>query len=470
MLLSDHDDKPKEACGVFGIYNHPEAAKITYLGLYALQHRGQESAGISSANGSAMMTYKQMGLVADVFNEAILEKLTGHLAMGHVRYSTTGDSVLRNAQPIHVEYGRGSLAVAHNGNLVNASVIKDELEAYGSIFQSSCDSEVVVHLIVRSGKISFVDTVVDALKKVRGAYSLLVMNEKELLAVRDPYGFRPLCLGKLGEAYVVASESCAFDIIDATYIRDIEPGEVILINKQGLRSIKPFGENRPSPCVFEFIYFARPDSMIYDNAVHAIRKQMGQVLAREHPVEADIVVPVPDSSNTAALGYAQESKIPFELALIRSHYVGRTFIEPNQAIRDFGAKIKYNPVRSVLKNKRVVVVDDSLVRGTTQRKITKMIRESGAKEIHLRISAPPIMYPCFYGMDFPTRKELIAATHTTEEIAKYLRVDSVGYLSIEGMMTAAASASSHFCKACFDGNYPVKFAGQPLQEELRSKC
>ncbi len=460
----------KEYCGVFGVYNHPEAAKITYLGLYALQHRGAESAGISAADGSNLLTYKQMGVVADVFNERILDSLPGHLAIGHVRYSTTGSSELKNAQPIHVEYGRGSLAVAHNGNLVNAALIKDELEAYGSIFQSSCDSEVIVHLIVRSGEISFLDTVIDALKKVKGAYSLLVMTQKELIAVRDPNGFRPLCLGRLGDAYVVASESCAFDIVDATYIRDIEPGEIVIINERGLKSIKPFAQTVPTPCIFEFIYFSRPDSIIYNHDVESIRKQLGRMLAREHPISADLVVPVPDSSNTAALGYAEESKIPYEIALIRNHYVGRTFIEPSQSIRDFGAKVKYNPVRSLLKGKRVIVVDDSVVRGTTQRKITKMLRESGAKEIHLRLSSPPIMYPCFYGMDFPTRKELIAATHTLDEIARYLRVDSIGYLSIEGMMMASAKASSSFCKACFDGVYPVHFTEEPSKEKLERKC
>jgi len=475
---SNDDDKPHEACGVFGIWGHKEAAKLTYLGLYALQHRGQESCGIAAANGETLACVRKMGLVADSFGEPEFNSLAGHLAIGHVRYSTTGSSNIKNAQPIFVDYARGSLAIAHNGNLTNTQLVRSELEAYGSIFTSSVDSEVIVHLIARSPETRFIDTVVASLKQVQGAYSLMVMNERQLIGVRDPNGFRPLCLGRLGESYILASETCAFDIIDAEYVRDVEPGEMVVIDKYGLQSFKPFPPARPSMCVFEFIYFARPDSNIYSTPVQKVRRALGRELARESPVQADLVVPVPDSGVAAAIGYSKESGIPFEMGLIRNHYVGRTFIEPSQHIRDFGVKIKLNAVRHVLEGKNVIVIDDSIVRGTTMRKIVKMLRRAGANEVHLRITAPPTVFPCFYGMDFPTRNELVAATHTLEEVGKYLRVDSLAYLSIEGMMRATEANAGDFCKACFDGQYPVGLGGQAGEQlmldklalESRAKC
>jgi amidophosphoribosyltransferase len=489
-MLLDHDDEgeglfkgddhPREACGVFGIWGHKEAAKLTYLGLYALQHRGQESCGIAAATGESLTCVRKMGLVADSFGEHEFNALEGHLAIGHVRYSTTGSSKLKNAQPITVDYARGSLAVAHNGNLTNSQMLRSELEAYGSIFTTTVDSEVIVHLIARSAEQRYIDTVISSLKKIQGAYSLLLMNERQLIGVRDPNGFRPLCLGRLGEAYILASETCAFDIIDAEYVRDIEPGEMVVIDKYGLQSFKPFEPAPTAQCVFEFIYFARPDSSIFNTAVNKVRRQLGRELSKEAPVEADLVIPVPDSGVSASIGYAEASGIPFEMGLIRNHYVGRTFIEPSQHIRDFGVKIKLNAVRYNLEGKRVIVVDDSIVRGTTMRKIVKMIRKAGATEVHLRISSPAVNYPCFYGMDFPTRNELIAATHTLDEITKYLRVDSLAYLSVEGMMRAVGAAdASHFCRACFDGKYPVGIVGEPqelidgpdkLAAEAKKKC
>jgi amidophosphoribosyltransferase len=449
-------DKPKEACGVYGIAGHPEAAKMTYLGLYALQHRGQESAGIASSDGDVITTIRRMGLVADAFQENEFEKLRGHQAIGHVRYSTSGSSTLSNAQPISVDYARGGLTVAHNGNLTNAEILRSELEAYGSIFSSTTDSEVVVHLIARSKGRRFVDTVISSLKKVEGAYSMLIMNEKQLIGVRDPSGFRPLVLGRLGESYILASETCALDIVDAQYIRDVEPGEMIVIDKFGVTSLKPFPEQRHALCVFEYIYFARPDSTIFGVQTDKVRREMGRQLAREStPKDADIVIPVPDSGVTAAVGFAQQAGLPFEMGLIRNHYVGRTFIEPSQTIRDFGVKIKLNPVRQVMKDRSVVVVDDSLVRGTTSRKIIKMLRKAGAREVHFRLSSPPVISPCFYGMDFPTRSELIANNMELEEIRRYLNVDSLAFLSIDGMMKAVNMPEEEFCKACFDANYPV---------------
>ncbi len=470
------EDKPREACGVFGIWGHPEASKMTYLGLYALQHRGQESCGIAASNGEQVASFRKMGLVAEAFGEEEFSRLRGHLAMGHVRYSTTGSSAIRNAQPITVDYARGSLSMAHNGNLTNAALLRSELEAYGSIFSTTSDTEVIVHLIARSQEARFIDGVVSSLKKVEGAYSLLIMNEKQLIGVRDPHGFRPLCLGRLGESYLLASETCAFDIIDAEYLRDVEPGEMIVIDKYGMQSFKPFAPARHALCVFEFIYFSRPDSYIYNTPVQKVRRALGHALAKESPVPADLVVPVPDSGVCAAIGYSEESGIPFEMGLIRNHYVGRTFIEPSQAIRDFGVKIKLNAVRQVLEGKRVVVVDDSVVRGTSMRKIVKMLRKAGASEVHLRISSPPTTHPCFYGMDFPTRNELVAATHTQDEIAKYLRVDSLAYLSVPAMMKAVDMPEEEFCKACFDGKYPVGLDASSLAEgdklalEAAAKC
>ncbi len=465
------DDKPHDQCGVFGVWGHPEAAKITYLGLHSLQHRGQESAGICTMQDGQLFNHKRMGLVADIFHEEDFKHLPGTTAIGHVRYSTTGSSQLRNAQPIAVEYARGSIALAHNGNLVNARRIRDELEAHGSIFVSTVDSEVIIHLLARNNSHTMIESLIESLRKVRGAYSLLVLSDEGLMGMRDPNGFRPLCLGRLENAWVLASETCAFDIIDAKYVRDVEPGEIVLINENGLVSIKPYETVTHSACIFEFIYFARPDSHIYNTSVQKVRKRLGAILAQESAVPADVVVPVPDSSNMAATGFAIEAKIPYEMGLIRNHYVGRTFIEPNQAIRDFGARLKYNAVKESLEGKRVILIDDSIVRGTTMRKIVKMIRNVGAKEIHLRITSPAIISPCFYGMDFPSRKELIAATHSLEEIRTYLRVDSISYLSVEGMMKAVEGTPQGHCAACFTGKYPVAFDEETEKYSLEmSKC
>lgn len=450
--------RPEEECGIFGIFNHREASNLTYLGLYALQHRGQESCGIVSSDGVGLHAHKSMGLVADVFgNQDIFKTLPGKSAIGHVRYSTTGSSVMKNVQPIMVDYSRGSIAVAHNGNIVNAQIIKDELEAWGSIFQTTMDTEIIIHLLATSKASSLLDRLTDALARIRGAYCLLFLTETRMVAVRDPQGFRPLCLGKLGDAYVVASESCALDLIEADFVREIEPGEVIVIDKNGINSYFPLKKTQTSPCIFEFVYFARPDSYIFGKNVYFVRKELGRQLAREHHVEADVVIPVPDSGVPAAMGYAEESGIRFELGLIRNHYVGRTFIEPQQSIRHFGVKIKLNPVREALEGKRVVVIDDSIVRGTTSRKIVKMVRHAGAKEVHVRISSPPTSYPCYYGIDTPTRKELISSSHTLEEITKYITADSLGYLSKDGLLHAVGGNEGSYCRACFSGEYPVKF-------------
>lgn len=454
-------------CGIFGIYGHQEAANMAYLGLHSLQHRGQESSGIVSSDGKSLHSEIHMGLVADIFLQERLDKLSGHIAIGHNRYSTTGASLLKNAQPVVVDYSRGALALAHNGNLVNASYIRSELEAYGSIFRSTMDTEVIVHLIAQSREDSLLNKIVDALSRVRGAYSLLIMTEDELIGIRDPYGFRPLCLGRLKDSYVLASETCAFDLIEARFEREIEPGEIVFINSKGIQTYKPFPVFKKSYCIFEFIYFARPDSNIFGENVNFIRQEFGKQLAIESKIDADIVVPVPDSGVPAALGFSQEAKIPFEMGFIRSHYVGRTFIEPQQAIRHFGVKLKLNPVKKVIEGKRVVVIDDSIVRGTTSRKIVKMLRDVGAKEVHVRISSPPTTYPCFYGIDTPTRKELIAATHTIEETCKYLTADSLSYLSIEGMLNIFKDRRDDFCTACFSGVYPVEFDGiEVMQLEL----
>jgi amidophosphoribosyltransferase len=454
-------DKFHEECGVFGIFGHPDAANLTYLGLYALQHRGQESAGIVSSDGKRLYGEKSMGLVADIFDEERIKKLPGHVAIGHNRYSTTGDSIAINIQPILVNFALGGLAVAHNGNLVNAGILKDELEAYGSIFQSTMDSEVIIHLIAQSRAATLHDRIVDALSHVQGSYSLLIITEEELIAVRDPNGFRPLSLAELDGATVVASETCAFDLIEASYIRDVAPGEMIVINSKGIHSTFPFRPAQPSHCIFEFIYFARPDSMVFGQNVYSIRKEFGRQLARETGVPADVVIPVPDSGVPAALGYAEEAGIPFDTGLIRNHYIGRTFIEPRQSIRHFGVKIKLNPVRDALRGKRVVVVDDSIVRGTTSKKIIKMIRNAGASEIHMRISSPPTSYPCFYGIDTPTRQELIASTHSIEEIRKYITADSLGYISMDGIQKVVPYRMN-YCAACFDGAYPVPFPGEKM--------
>jgi len=454
-------DKFKEECGVFGIFGHPEAANLSYLGLYALQHRGQESCGIVASDGEKLRAHKGMGLVADVFKrDSIFAELPGKNAIGHVRYSTAGGNDIKNAQPISVDYVRGSIAVAHNGNLVNATDLRRELEQRGSIFSTTADTEVIIHLLARSQCETLQDRLTEALQMIKGAYSLVFLTETRLAAIRDPNGFRPLVLGKLDGAYVVASETCAFDLIEAEFIREIEPGEMIIIDKNGLKSYYPFGKVQPSPCIFEFIYFARPDSTIFGRQVYGVRKEFGRQLAREHGVEADVVIPIPDSGVPAAIGYAEESGIPFETGLIRNHYVGRTFIEPQQSIRHFGVKLKLNPVREMIEGKRVVVIDDSIVRGTTARKIIKMIRQAGAREVHVRISSPPTSFPCFYGIDTPTRKELISSSHTIEEINRYITSDTLGYLSREGMLRAAGAPNGspgYFCDACFSGLYPVKF-------------
>jgi amidophosphoribosyltransferase len=456
ISIPDHDGKPKDECGIVGIYGTQKAANLAYLGLYALQHRGQESSGIASCDGHHIYRYAGMGKVIDVFTQEHINNLQGHMAIGHNRYSTTGSSFLRNAQPFRSESILGPIVLAHNGNLTNAAALRYDLEKKGHIFQTTIDSEVIVHLMAKSGIEDFMDALIFALKQVRGAYSLLVMNRDKIYAVRDPYGFRPLVLGKLGSSIVVASESCAFDIIDATYEREIEAGELLEISAAGVKSYRPFEKKEQSLCVFEYIYFSRPDSIIFNKSVYDMRLRLGRMLAHQAPVKADIVIPIPDSSVCAAIGYAREADIPYELGLIRSHYIGRTFIEPSQKIRDFGAKIKYNVVRASVAGKKIVVVDDSIMRGTTMRKIIKMFRMAGATEIHVRISAPPTMYPCFYGIDIPTRKELIAATHSIEEIRKYLRVDSIQYMNVETMLKALNEPEMRFCCACFNGEYPCE--------------
>ncbi|SLM48622.1 Amidophosphoribosyltransferase [Nitrospira japonica] len=451
-------DKFHDECAVFGVYGHEEAANLTYLGLYALQHRGQEASGIVSGDGDQFFVQKGMGLVADIYNKSVLESLPGYMAIGHNRYSTAGGQDLKNVQPLIVNFAFGNLALAHNGNLINAQVLRHELEAYGAIFQSTSDSEVIIHLIAHSRASTFLARVIDALSQVRGAFSVALMTDNGLIAARDPHGLRPLCIGRLRSSWIVASETCAFDLLDAEYVREIEPGELIVINDQGLESHHPFPQADPAMCVFEYVYFARPDSRIYGaNAVYGIRKALGRQLAQESWVPADIVIPVPDSGVPAALGYAEGGGIRFETGLIRNHYVGRTFIEPEQSIRHFGVKVKLNAVPEVLADKRVVVVDDSLVRGTTSRKIVKMIRQAGAKEVHVRISSPPIISPCFYGIDTPTKKELIASSHSIEEIRKYITADSLAYLSLEGMLKSAPGSPTQYCNACFTEKYPISF-------------
>jgi len=448
-------------CGIVGIYNHPEAAKIAYLGLYALQHRGQESAGIVTSDGKNLHSYRQMGLVADIFQEETFKQLPGQSAIGHVRYSTAGGSNLKNCQPFIVDYARGGIAVAHNGNLVNALTLRSEFEAHGSIFQSTMDTEIIIHLIASSHQNSLIDRIVYALERIKGAYSLIFLTETRMVAVRDPHGFRPLVLGDLNGSPIVASESCALDLVEAKYVRDVEPGEILVIDKNGVQSHKPFAKTPHARCIFEYIYFARPDSRLDGMNVYEIRKGFGRELAKEHPVEADIVVPVPDSGVPAAIGFAEEAQIPFQMGLIRNHYVGRTFIEPSDNIRHFGVKVKLNAVREVLGGKRVVLIDDSIVRGTTSRKIIKMIRDAGAKEVHFRISSPPTRWPCFYGIDTPNRNELIAATHSIEEITRYLTCDTLSYLSPERLYWFQKGQSEAFCDACFTGRFPVALQDFP---------
>jgi amidophosphoribosyltransferase len=479
-------------CGVFGVYGHPEAANLTYLGLHALQHRGQESAGIATSDGGRLSLHRGMGHVIDVFPEDQLAKLKGPNAIGHVRYSTAGGSALKNAQPIAVDYARGSIGIAHNGNLTNSDALHEKLESRGSIFQSSSDTEVIVHLVAISTQRQVEDRVADALNQVQGAYSLLCLTEKELIAARDPMGIRPLCIGKMpNEGWVVSSEPTSFDLIGAQYVREVEPGEMIVFDKKGMRSTRPFHAAPRKTCIFEYVYFARPDSVLDGVSVYEARKSLGRALAEEAPVEADVVIPVPDSGVPATIGYCEQSKIPFEMGLVRSHYVGRTFIEPQQSIRHFGVRLKLNTVRSALKGKRVVVVDDSIVRGTTSRKIVKMLRDAGAAEVHMRVSSPPTAWPCYYGIDTPTRAELIASSHSVEEINRFITSDTLAYLSLERMIGAVmelrrqgssngngkhlpmapadpkALNESPFCHACWSGEYPIPFTQHPRTRQMR---
>jgi amidophosphoribosyltransferase len=462
--LAYADDRFHDECGVFGVFGHEEASKLTYLGLYALQHRGQESAGIVSSDGTELHLHRAMGEVEEIFTPAVVKNLPGDLAIGHTRYSTAGDKALLNAQPIMIDCNKGKVALGHNGNLTNAAEWRRKLEHRGSIFQTNSDTEVIVHLLARSQARNLTGALGDALNQVEGAYSLLVLTTDELIAVRDPRGFRPLSLGKLGDAWMVASETCAFDLLNAQYVREIEPGEMVRISRSGIESIHFAPEKPLQQCIFEHVYFARPDSIIFGRSVNESREALGRTLAKEHPVNADIVVPVPDSGVPAAVGFALESGIPFRMGLIRNHYIGRTFIEPSQAIRNFGVKLKLNPIRSLIEGKRVVLVDDSIVRGTTSRKIVRMVRESGATEVHMRISCPPTISPCYYGVDTPTREELIASSSTPEEICKYIGADSLGYVSLAGLKRAVSDTKGSYCTSCYTGVYPTDL----VQLEVRN--
>jgi amidophosphoribosyltransferase len=458
----------REECALMGVYGHPEAANLVYLGLYALQHRGQEGSGIVSSDGTLLLSHRGLGLVADVYDEEIISRLNGSLAIGHNRYSTAGRTLLKNTQPFVVEFGTGGLAVAHNGNLVNAIELREQLEARGSIFQSSVDTEVIVHLIAGAHGDTLADRIVAALGAVRGAYSLLFLSRTELIAVRDPNGFRPLVLGRIldKDAVIFASETCALDLIGAEYVREIQPGEVVVASASGLKSYFPFPVAHRTRCVFEYVYFARPDSLVFGRNVYQVRKELGRQLAREHPVDADLVVPVPDSGVPAALGYSEQAGLPLDFGLIRNHYVGRTFIEPQDAIRHFGVKVKLNAQRQVLDGKRVVVVDDSIVRGTTSQKIVTMLRNAGAREVHMRISSPPTIGPCYYGVDTPTRSELIASEHSVEAIREFTTADSLGFLSREGLYAFAGADGEGFCDACFTGRYPIPVADDSKSRQL----
>jgi amidophosphoribosyltransferase len=456
-------------CGIFGIANHSDASQMTYLGLYALQHRGQESTGISSSDGEQVHTHKAMGYVADVFSEDVMAKLKGVNAIGHTRYSTAGDSNEGNAQPIVVNCRYGTVALVHNGNLINAQSLREALEQDGAIFQSTSDSEVILHLLTKSEAGDLFGALGETLTQVQGAFSLLLLTEDSLIGVRDPNGFRPLNIGRLNGSYVFASETCAFDLIGATYVREVEPGEIVQIRGEELTSVKALHAPRLAKCIFEHVYFSRPDSTVFGRSVQASREQMGRILAQETGVEADLVVPIPDSGVTAAIGYSQESRIPFAFGLIRNHYVGRTFIEPKTKIRNLGVKVKLNPVRELLAGKRVILIDDSIVRGTTSRKIVKMVRAAGAKEVHMRISCPPTLSPCFYGIDTPTKKELIASSHTVEEIGKYIEADSLAYLSLQGLIRAVGGKGNEFCTACYTGQYPIDFADMTLDAKAEDR-
>lgn len=446
----------KEECAVFGIWNSPEASQMTYLGLYAMQHRGQESAGIVAMDEGKHTYHKGLGLVGDVFTESILSGIKGKAAIGHVRYSTTGQNLLSNAQPLTAELFKGPVALAHNGNIVNFEAIKKELSYTGAIFQATSDTEILLHLISKRNQDNFIQALKDSVLKLEGAFSFVLLSQKKLVALRDPYGFRPLSLGKKGDSYVVASETCAFDLIGAEYVREVLPGEIIWFDETGMHSEIYAKKEKLAQCVFEHVYFARPDSKVFGRSVYESRKKLGSVLAKESGVEADIVIPVPDSGVPAAIGYAQESKIPFEFGIIRNHYVGRTFIQPSQSIRDFGVKIKLNPQTEVLKGKRVIVIDDSLVRGTTSKKIINLIRQAGAKEVHMRIASPPTISPCYYGVDTPQKNQLIAATYDLNTIREFIGADSLAYLSMDGLFKAMESDQTQFCAACFDEKYPTQ--------------
>jgi len=467
------DEKPREACGIFGIYDHPEAAALTYFGLYALQHRGQESAGIAVAKDMQIAEHKGMGLVSDVFDMEQLAQLDGGSAVGHVRYSTTGSSILTNAQPFRVRHRKKSYAVAHNGNITNAHILKNELEQAGSIFQSTMDSEIFLHLFVKNLKSGFEQALVETVSRLEGAFSFIMLTSKgEVIGMKDPQGFRPLCLGKLNGNYVLASETCAFDLVEAEFIREIDPGEIVIIGEDGIRSIQtPAAPNRAF-CIFEFIYFARPDSTIYGQNVYLTRKAHGRRLAQEAPVDADLVMPFPDSGTYAALGYHEESGIPFEMGMIRNHYVGRTFIQPTQSMRDFGVRIKLNPVKELLKGQDLIIIEDSIIRGTTIKTRVKSLRKLGVNRVHMRVAGPPHRFPCHYGIDFSTRGELIASRKSVEELKDYLGLDSLHYLSIEGLLqsTGIESPEQHFCKACFDGCYPVSFDEMVSKDCLEDTC
>jgi amidophosphoribosyltransferase len=462
------DDHFHDHCGVFGIFNHAEASKMAYLGLYALQHRGQESAGIASTEGLQIHVHKSMGHVQEIFTPDVISRLPGAAAIGHTRYSTAGDTTLTNAQPVVIDCNKGKLALAHNGNLTNAIELRKKLEHRGSIFQTTSDTEVIVHLIARSNARNLSGAIADALSQVEGAYSLLLLTPDEIYAIRDPRGFRPLCLGRQDGAWVATSETCALDLIDAEYVRDVEPGEMVRISRGGLESIRFAPEKPHQYCIFEHVYFARPDSLVFGRPVNESREKMGRALAKEHPVDADIVVPVPDSGVPAAIGYAAESGIPFRMGLIRNHYVGRTFIEPEQAIRDFGVKLKLNPVRRMLEGKRVILVDDSIVRGTTSRKIVRLVREAGATEVHVRISCPPTISPCYYGVDTPRREELIAANNSVEEIRRYLAADSLGYVSLPALREAVGDTDRKFCTSCYTGSYPTELVQLEVEAHRES--
>jgi len=461
--ICESNDTPKEFCGLFGIYGHKQASWLTYLGLYALQHRGQEACGIVVNNKENLSVYKHMGLVSDVFTPEVLDKLKGSAAVGHVRYSTTGSSVLKNAQPLLIDFAKGSICIAHNGNLVNSLDLSKGLEKNGSIFQTTTDSEIIIHLMARAKAHDLLGSLIFALERVKGAYSLVMMDSQRMIGVRDPLGFRPLCLGKLGNAYCLASETCAFDLIGAKYIREIKPGEIVIIDNSGLKSLEPKSlqsGGKHSFCTFEHIYFSRPDSVVFGETVHLVRRKLGAQLAKEHPVKADYVIPVPDSGFSAALGYSHESGIPLEMGIIRNHYVGRTFIQPAQDSRDLGARVKFNLLKDVLKGKRIIIVDDSIVRGTTSKMRMRDLRRAGCKEVHLRISCPAHRFPCFYGIDFHKPTELIANRYESlAKVAQYLEVDSLGYLSLDGMLGCLKYENENYCAACWSGKYPLYAKG-----------